>query len=178
MANGDIKRWSGSAWVSIALKHYLAGWQPTVGKRYNGSSWDQIWPAGVVTLSGEDVYDSQLDKTAVAGIRVNADGTIDRYTEFTGFVQIDSGTDWIIPNGAADSTYDVRVTNVVGDPFTTDPVADDVWINLGSARTWTIQDPNSAAGFKLVTFDLEIRKDGGAPLASTEYSLKAEYEGI
>ncbi len=137
--------------------------------------------AGDVTLSGESIFQfsSSPSDPQTAGVRFNSNGTVQK-REGASYVQIDASTDWIIPNGDANSTYDVRITNVVwtsGSAFFVEAAAEDVWINLGSNREWSVQDnTGTAAGSKDVSFTVEIRKDGGAVLDSATYSLSAEWE--
>jgi hypothetical protein len=132
---------------------------------------------GTVTLSGETVSEFGVGGNQTAGIDVRTDGTIfDRRTG--GYSQIDSSTDWIIPNGAASSLYEVRVTNVVfgNGSWFTNAAADDAWVFLTEDREWSVRDTDSGASSQNVTFDLEIRYNGGATLASTSYSLIANWD--
>ncbi len=110
-----------------------------------------------------------------SNFRINTDGTIDEGSSIDGvglsYVQVDSATDWIIPNETASSEYEVRVTNVVGDAFTSSPGADGTWFDLSTARTWTLTHADSS-GTDTVTFDFEIRRgSSGAALVSAEYTL-------
>jgi len=178
MAYGLCKYWNGSAWVESAPKVYNGSAHvATVGKFWNGSAWEQIWPGagGTVTVSGETITDSSLG-TSAAGIRVNADGTIDKYTTTDGYQPIDSGTDWIIPNGSASSAYEARVTGVFppGSVFTSSPGADGTWFNLGSNREWLLSLTGSSGDTDTITFVLEIR-DGSAVTQDTgSYSLTVD----
>ena len=91
-----------------------------------------------VTLSGESISDIQLDPTnATASIRFNTDGTVDEVLT-GGTTQLDTATDWIIPNGAAgDGTgYEVGYTGTPTDAFTAAAAAEDAWVDLSTARTW------------------------------------------
>ncbi len=133
-----------------------------------------------VTLSGEIIADQPTSRTATAGIRFNADGTMDSLINVT-YSQIDAATDWIFPNEGASSDFDVRVTNVVWNSaatgFDTEAASEDTWIDLGSARTWSIQDTTSSAvGNKDVNFDIEIRDNAGTTVATGAYQLIAEYD--
>lgn len=121
-----------------------------------------------VTLSGEAVFDADSGG-ASAGIYFRSDGTVDK-KEGINVTQIDSATDWIIPNGAASSSYEVRCTNITGDTWDTDAAAEDTWIALGSDRFWEIV--RSIPGGYVLTCDFEIRLSGGAALASTEYTFE------
>lgn len=128
-------------------------------------------PASVVTLSGEALSDSDSGGATVS-IFFRADGTIDKKEGAT-TTQIDSGTDWIIPNGAGSSSYEVRCTNLTStssDTWTTEAAAEDTWIDLGSDREWEFTE-SAPLGAHDLTCDFEIRRDGGAALASTEYTF-------
>jgi len=132
---------------------------------------------GVVTLSGETITHNTLDPTvAQAAVVVSTDGKM--YKDVSGGnIQIDSATDWIIPNQRANTTYQVRVTSVVwndagdGASFTTNFAADDVWAAITADAEWQITQ--SVVGQKDVTFSLELRSGSGATLASTSYTLHA-----
>ena len=133
---------------------------------------------GTVTLSGESV--SVNGALADAGIRFNSDGTVDKVENGT-YTQVDSSTDWIIPNGAASSLYDVRITNVVdigGSPegFNhASAAAEDVWINLGANREWAVENVGTGGSSSVgYTFDVEIRYNGGSVLDSASYTVLSE----
>jgi hypothetical protein len=161
----DIKRWTGSAWESI-----------NAVSRWSGSAWEQIWPSFTVTLSGETVtdYHSPLPGTATAGIRFNTDGTVDKLVDGA-YSQIDSGTDWIIPNVDADSTFDVRCTNITSGSWTSEAAAEDTWISLSANREWYVFT-NGIPSTQACTCTFEIRKDGGAVLDSATYTCTATVE--
>ncbi len=128
-------------------------------------------PVPVVTLSGENITSSVVDPAnAEAGVRLRSDGLVQRFITPT-YSFIDSITDWIIPHAAANADYDGRVTNVVGDAFTTSPGADGTWFDLGSNREWRLLQ--NVPGTATVTFDLEIRDPGSVTVASTSYTLTA-----
>lgn len=129
-------------------------------------------PLETVTVSGESVTGLKLSGTATAGIRVNADGTIDKNQNGI-YSQIDAATDWIIPNGSASSLYEVRVTSVTGS-FSNAAAAPNTWINLGSNREWNVIQVGE--GSSTASFTLEIRYDGGAVLDSGTYFLTATIE--
>ena len=87
----------------------------------------------LLTLSGAVLsYDSTSDTTS--GIRFNTDGTVDK-RENASYTQISAASDWIIPNSAAPSDYEVRVSGAPpGDAFTNSTGADGTWFTLDSAR--------------------------------------------
>ena len=133
-----------------------------------------------VNLDGEAlISDVSASRACTAGIRVNADGTIDKLVHLT-YTQIDVATDWIIPNAAASSDYDVRITGVTfntGTVFDAAAAVEDTWIDLGSDRLWSIDDNDSSATDNHdVSFTIEIRGPGGATLASGAYRLEALYD--
>jgi hypothetical protein len=142
---------------------------------------EQASAAGVVTLSGEVQNEVSAFSPREVGIRVNTDGTIDKRTSSTTYTQIDSGTDWIIPNIDASTDYEFRVTNVVwtsGSSFNIiDASPEDVWIDLtGGALEWSAIDPTPGSGGKIdVTFDLEVRKGSGSTLDTAVFDLTANY---
>jgi hypothetical protein len=129
----------------------------------------------ILTLSGGSAQDIDSGASATAGFRFNTDGTVDRL-QGSSYTQISAATDWIIPNQAADSTYDVRITNIgVGDPFTDLAAAEDVWIDLGTNREYKLV--NSGGDLKSNTCDFEIRNDAGTTVASTaggSYDVEAD----
>jgi hypothetical protein len=136
-------------------------------------------PAAVVTVSGELITHFTTGATATAGVRVNTDGTIDKLVGAV-YTQIDASTDWIIPNIEASSTYEVRITNVSwtqGSSFDTEASPAEVWISMAANREWSIVDATSTGlGAKSLTFDIEIRYDGGAVLDAGSFSMSADYE--
>jgi hypothetical protein len=133
-----------------------------------------------VNLSGEaTVTDASVSRACTAGIRVNSDGTIDKLINAT-YTQISAATDWIIPNGAASSDYDVRITGVTfntGTVWDSEASPEDVWINLGSDRLWSVDDDSSTAVDNHdVSFTIEIRGPGGTTLSSGAYRIEALYD--
>ena len=139
--------------------------------------------AAVVTVSGENV-DSTVGTTSaqsIAGIKVGANGVLYRRNGNT-YTAIDTGTDWIIPRGAA-AGHECRITNVVwnnGGSFTRADAAEDVWIPISGDPEWYVQDINiGVSGIKDVDFDLEIRygSSGGA-LDSGPFNLHSEWEAL
>lgn len=131
-------------------------------------------------LSDEVVNVSTSSENAIAGIRVNTDGTIDK-RELGIYTQIDSATDWIIPNGAASSSYEFRITSVtfnIGSVFFIQAAAANTWINMAAAREWTVQDANPFGDGEVdVDFLLEVRLgSSGSAITNGSYTLKVNYE--
>ena len=129
--------------------------------------------AALVTLSGESIFSVSAGGVSVAILHVVADGTLWKQTTNEGSVQLDVATDWIIPNSAADSSYEVRYTNHTGNTAQfTSSAPEDVWIDLSVSRFFQLfAFPGGI--FRTATFDVEIRKDGGAVLATASFTLTA-----
>ena len=132
-------------------------------------AWKVVWNNAVVTLSGETISDSG-PSPATALVIFNTDGTVDK-KEGLSTTQIDSGTDWIIPNGSADPLYEVSYTLDSGDALT-DGGAAGTWVALSANRQYGyITDaPGSLSG----TITVSIRFDGGATIDTGVYVLTAE----
>lgn len=111
--------------------------------------------------------------SGVAGVRIGSDGIV----ESIAFIenQIFPDTDWVIPNGVASADYDVRYTNLTGDPLTSAPAAEDVWVDLSVDRTFSVGVifPNTAN----TTLTIEIRDPLGVTVASGTYTLIASVAG-
>lgn len=129
----------------------------------------------VVTLSGEPIiFDADSDPVgpweSISGIRVNTDGTIDKYRLNTGgYSQIDASTDWIIPNGAASSLYEFRLDVTSNAPnYISDSTG--TWLAISSARTWLFRNVNSAESSISWNWTLRVRYNGGAEIDSAVYS--------
>ncbi len=129
--------------------------------------------AEAVNLTGATIA-SVGNGYTVAIFYILADGTLWKYTRQGGTEQIDAGTDWIIPNEDADSTYDVRYTNHVGDPLVlyTDIAVEGTWVSMGigwSLHIFTADDEAPVT----CTFDLQFRKDEGDVLATASFTMSA-----
>lgn len=125
--------------------------------------------SGVVPQLSGEVVNSTAAATNDCDVAFRADGTVDTVTTQFGTVQIDNATDWIIPNGAANSTYDIRYINLTGDAFFTSSASENTWIDLGSDRQWGLRLTGTGSDSTTVTF--EIRDDHGTTVASAEYTF-------
>ena len=140
-----------------------------------------MWPfglltaAGVVTLSGEVISSSAGSGPVVSKLLINPDGTLDKDENGT-VAQIDSATDWIIPNSAASSGYQVRFTNLVGDsPGAGTTLTEDVWVPIDQVHAIVLRRTGASGnGQSIATFDLEIRIGSGATLDSASYTMVSE----
>jgi len=171
-----------SAWKSIdnAYVKVSTAWK-SVDTIYVkvGSAWKIVWNNVVYTLTGDNinVTDGASPYNTRSGIRVNADGTLDKAFSVNGdllaYTQIDSATDWVIPNGAASADHDVRITAVTHNGhagWNASASEEDAWIDLGSDRLWDIQ--SSAEETINTDFTLEIRDASAATVASTAFNVQ------
>lgn len=157
--------------------------QVTSIKANVAGTWETVWKNLIVTLTGAVVrqIDGLSPYNSNAGIRFLADGTVETGKSKNGdaivWTQASASTDWIIPNGEASADYDVRFTNYVdggdGDVFTTLAAAINVWIDLGTTRTWILNDAaiNAGNGFSV---DFEIRDPGATTVATGTYTFEVE----
>jgi hypothetical protein len=124
-----------------------------------------VWAYGVVALSGETI--SNLS-SGTAAVRVNTDGTVDKLDP--GASQIDASTDWIIPNSAASSLYEVSWSQVSGDtPSYSNMAVAGTWYDLSVSRYVGYQ-PSPGAGESGV-IRLSIRFNGGATIDTGDYDI-------
>lgn len=161
---GIMKVWNGSAWVPYA-------------KYYNGSAFVPLYPTdtNVVSIADFDVSDFAVAAgTAVAGIYVNSDGTIDRYKNNAPASGRVYNQDWINPTSAAPDDYEVRFTKT-GGSGTLLGVTSGTWYALTSDRYASVQN-NAFTGTYTVNLTIEIRKGTGSVLATGTHVLSAFWE--
>ncbi len=126
----------------------------------------------VVSLDGHVISDADTPAPIKVGVRFNSDGTVDRLISGPSYLQIDSATDWRIPN-AGSGTFHIRATLNAQTGSGTRVGALGSWLALTSDREWTVEEPTSS---QTATWDLdiEISADGGATtLATALYELTA-----
>ncbi len=129
----------------------------------------------VVTLTAHQVFSVSAGGVSNARLHIVADGTMWRQTTHMGSQQINAATDWIIPNlSAPDSSYEVRYINLVTQslPQFSAFAAENVWVDLSESRFLQVYAWPGGI-YRTATFDLEIRKDGGAVLATASFTLTA-----
>ncbi len=126
----------------------------------------------VVTLSGATITAIVTIGISQAKLWVIADGTLWEETSNGGSVQLDAETDWIIPNEDADSSFDVRYINHVGDELVQwdDFSVEGTWVDISVSRQLVLITAFDGPD-KTCTFDLQIRKDGGEVLATASFTL-------
>lgn len=122
---------------------------------------------GTVTLTGATIEDPTNGQ---AEIRINTDGTTDKLDP--GASQINNSTDWIIPNSAANSTYEVKWTLVSGDTPSGGTM-------VGAADTWFPLTSNQSIGYGPVSgsesgvIRIYIRYGSGPTLDTGDYDITA-----
>lgn len=127
-------------------------------------------PLVTVTLSGAVILGTG-NPTGTAGLRVNSDGTIDRYRSQDGvWTQINASTDWIIPNSAAsEKTYHVKYYAATGTSPSGSPL--NTWLNVSTNPAWTLTTGTTAS----YNGTLSISDDGGSTtLTSAVFALSAQ----
>jgi hypothetical protein len=134
-------------------------------------------PATVIlsgaTITGVDSGGGPV-YTSDAALFVRADGTIDKLETGSGTTQINSSTDWIIPNGSASGDYQVMIHEDSGTLNRLFQDKIDTWLSLAGDRDWGVFRSISAPGSKTCTVTLSIRKNGGPVIATAVYVLTAE----
>lgn len=121
---------------------------------------------GVVNVDGGNVSDFGLGPT-FARIEFRSSGQVWGETDQSGNSQLDSGTDWIIPNAKADSSYDVRCTLNSGDSPSGPTLGS--WHAMSTNRGWTLTP--GVPGTLSCSLNIQIRKDGGAEIDAGTYNL-------
>lgn len=136
---------------------------------------------GGVSLKDKFIDHQGSGLTRTAGIRINANGTVQWLRTFQELA-LEPLTDWIIPNSSASSSYEVRITNLtwvtkdegfIISPSGTDTYTipmnlsadgdsdgdEDTWFDLGTSREWVFLDEDTAetTGLQSATFDMQIR---------------------
>ncbi len=130
---------------------------------------------GKVTVTevtgGSKITDTQGNPTtAITKILLNTDGTIDKLEQVT-TTQLNSGTDWLIPNAEAPSLFEAHMTMVSGDNFTVGAL--DTWILISDGNIqWRYQ--KGTVGVLNGVGTLSIRFNGGPVLDSANFEMLAE----
>lgn len=155
-----LDRYTGSAFTDVAsVKRWAGTWlDATFVRRWNGSSWVDVWP--LVRVSDRTVPHLAFSATATAGIRFNSSGTLQTragasYTDVSG--------EWLLSGSAGD--YSVRATTVSNDAGDTSSGTMGSFLNLGTAREW--YRTNTVAGDKTWVIDFEIRRDSDSAIVAT-----------
>lgn len=123
-----------------------------------------VFQNAVVTVTGGSITPG----LAITGVRFNSTGTVQRNADGS-LTQINSGTDWVIPNSMAPGTYSVRATLLSGDSPSGSALGS--WLALSSSREWDLN--SGGVGVLACDLRIEISDDGGSTvLESGDYHLE------
>lgn len=110
-----------------------------------------------VTFPVLSAVDGRVDPTdSFAGVKLRADGTIDKRENTNSAYNQSHYSDWYTPNGGDGSGYWVRATVTAG---TTPSGTVGSWVALTSDQAWGIS--RTTVGTTTSTFTLEIATDSG-----------------
>jgi hypothetical protein len=172
MADLHIKK--AGAWAPIATAHIKkAGAWAEAAKVYikKAGAWVEVWSNWVVGVNtGARTSFADPAPPSGVGFEWRTDGTL--YND--GGTQVNSSTDWIIPNGAASGDYEIRFTEVSADAnWAYSSITPDgtTWYALSSQRNLKGGSTNGNDASCVVT--AEIRFDGGAALDSANFTINA-----
>lgn len=171
----ETKVRSGGVWRTITGPEVKVGgvWRAieTIQVRLGGV-WRTVFESAVVTVSGESATDIGVNRASRAVIVVRQDGTIDKIQNVT-TTQVDSATDWIIPNSEAPSDYQTRYTGLTGDPLdASTSAAQNVWRAISVGDYFYEQRATGNQSFSS-TFTIQVRKGTGPVLDSASFDLTA-----
>ena len=119
----------------------------------------------LISLSNRTVFSSGA-ASQTATYTLESDGDIVATTTPVGAVDVG---DWIDPKAAAPGTYEVLATIVSGSLSSGTTGS---WLALTSNRSWSVTRGSLGDATCIIT--VEIRKGGGATLASATIELTAE----
>lgn len=123
-----------------------------------------------VTITGATIS-SVSPGLVLARLQIVNNGELWKYTSQNGYEQLSASTDWLRPILIQiDPTYEVRYINHTGNAVVQfgDIGIEGTWADMSESRELFFL---SALNNLSCTFDLQIRKDGGAVLATGAFSL-------
>ena len=127
--------------------------------------------ADVVTVTDDTNNAFNFMADATARHIWNSDGTLDEEDNLGTPVQINSGTDWIIPNGSAPGSYRIRHSAESGDtggPWTPAGVIN-TFLALTSSRAYRVVDTTTGFGGQTVNYTIDI--DDGVTIQDSSSAL-------
>ena len=111
----------GGVWKEIDQPHARIGGVWKAADKIHariGGVWKVVWEASVaatVTLTNATNIAFSFGSDSYAYFYWNTDGTVDQKDNNAAAQQINSGTDWIIPNASASSSYRIKYSSLSGD---------------------------------------------------------------
>lgn len=163
----------GGVWKTVSSVEVNVGgvWKTVSNIESNiAGVWKDV-PVGTVTLTNASITDSG-GAPARATVIVRTDGTLDKREGGT-VTQINTSTDWIIPNVAASSSYQAKWDLVSGDAPTevTAGWTEASWQAISSDLT--VGYATGAPGTESGVVRVSIRLGTGATLDTGDYTLSA-----
>ena len=135
-----------------------------------------LTPSAVVTLSGHFNPSFSFGSNCYAYHIAGADGKFYQKDNSAAAIQVNTGSDWIIPNSAAPGSYRIRHTSATGDTADFTPAGTiNNYLSLTSAATYELVDTTVGPTTKSITYTLEI-DDGTTSQDTGSYSLTADRE--
>ena len=132
--------------------------------------------SAVVTLTNDSNTAFNFGADALAYHIAGADGKMYEKDNAVANQQINSGTDWIIPNASAPGTYRIRHTSVSGDTADFTPAGTiNVYLALTAARNYLVTDTTTGTANKSCTYTLQI-DDGTTSQDTGSFTLIADRE--
>ena len=147
-----------SGWVKVAgtWQQVQSAWVKVAG------TWQQVYDLVSYALSGQANINHLVASPASAtiGVRVNADGTVDKLVDTT-YTQINAGTDYVIPNGSDKTAIRFRCTD---NNANLEAGSDATGSWLAAPREWYVV---ATGELKLMDIDIELSIDTGTSTYDT-----------
>lgn len=142
--------------------------------------------SGTVTVSTFTINSVVSAENADVALKFFADGTTDEYegtypSYSPKYTQVNSGTDWIIPNGSASSLFQVKAEEVSATGLGTTTYRSpagvglkglSTWYDLGSDREWGCAHTSSGTS-EVWVLDFSIRYNGGPIIDTGRVTMNA-----
>lgn len=168
----------GGIWKSIddcQIKVAGAWKQPDSVHVRVGGVWKQVWAGVSYNLTNASNSAFKFGSNATAYLYVNADGTVDSKDNASPNQQINSSTDWCIPNAATTGLERVRHEGLTGDTGSYVGSMSATYSTLGT-RYFAVVDSTPGFGGKSVTATVRIDDGSGNSLASALWTVTADRE--
>jgi hypothetical protein len=136
------KRRSGGAWVDIQN-----------GYRRASGAWTAIYTGIRVAITNQSPFSTGVTGTRNAGYKLTVAGAVQTSQGTTTTPAYTTRETWLVSGTA--SQYDVRMTKNSGNATPTGTL--NTWLNLGTERTWEVQDAAADAVEQNATCTVEIR---------------------
>jgi len=149
---------------SGAWKGVLRGYEKVSGV------WKEFF-AGKVTLTNyvDPNIITDVD-TGIGLLEVRTDGTLWKREGGTP-TQLNSSTDWVVPNGSADSNFDVKWVDLSGDGANSGNMSadSDTWLAVSTMKSIGFEDSVTSLREGVIT--LSIRRNDGAVIDTGNFEF-------